>query len=567
MDANTSVGQNANSTVIEADSNMSQSVDESVEIDNERLDPTYVTRAQIPTNVEPARTRSYPLSLLNMHVAFFIKEPKTFKQAIECREKEKWLTAMREEHDSLVKNETWKLVDRPKDRNVVNNRWIFKVKQNSDGSVERYKARLVARGFTQEYGFDYLETFSPVVRFTSIRLILAEAAQRKMQLKQFDVRTAFLNGDLIEEIYMEQPTEFTDISDKVCKLQRSLYGLKQASRCWNKKFKDFIQLFGFITCKADSCVFVSRKNGQLTVLAIHVDDGLIISDSMECIESVLNFLCDKFEIKSMNVDCFLGLQIEQRKNGSIFVHQSTYANRILEKFNMKECNAVATPSDSNKVLHGFADSEPTKYPYREAVGSLMYLSVATRPDIMYAVAIVSRFLEKPTIVHVKAVKRIFKYLKNTINYGIFYVSGGESQLIGYSDADHAGDIETRRSTSGYIFKYNDGGIIWSSERQKSVSISTMEAEYIAASEAMKELVWIKRLLEEVMKDDLKIPMYFKRSKHIDIRYHFVREKFEEGAFVLEYVSSENMIADIFTKSLAKERFDCLRSLTGVVPRA
>lgn len=576
---------NANSTMVNAGDNTSQDVTEGdisgVETDNEQLDPTYVTRAQIPTNSEPPRTRSnFPLSLLNLHVALFANEPKTYKQAIECEENKKWSAAMRDEYESLVKNDTWKLVERPKNRNIVDNRWIFKVKQNSDGSIDRYKARLVARGFTQEYGFDYMETFSPVVRFTSIRIILSIAAQRKMKLRQFDVKTAFLNGDLKEEIYMEQPVGFSDGSDKVCKLQRSLYGLKQASRCWNEKFKNFIQLFGFIACKADPCVFVSRKNGQLIVLAIHVDDGLIISDSMESIECVLNFLRDQFEIKSMNVGCFLGLEIEQKSDGSIFVHQTNYAKRVLEKFNMENCNSVATPSDSNKVLHDFADSEPCKYPYREAVGSLMYLSVATRPDITYAVAIASRYLENPTVVHVNAIKRIFKYLKNTIHFGIFYVSGGENQLIGYSDADHAGDIETRRSTSGYIFKFNDGVISWSSERQKSVSISTMEAEYIAASEATRELVWIRRLLDEILENDLNVPLYFmdnqsaikliknpefhKRSKHIDIRYHFVREKFEEGEFVLEYVSSNNMIADIFTKPLPREKFNYLRTLTGVV---
>ena len=439
---------------------------------------------------------------------------------------------------------------------------------------------MVARGFTQEYGFDYEETFSPVVRFSSIRIMLAVAAQRKMRLKQFDVKTAFLNGDLKEEIFMKQPIGFSDGTDRVCKLQRSLYGLKQSSRCWNQKFKNFIQLFGFIACKADPCVFVSKKNGQLIILAIHVDDGLIAGDTDKSIDDVLNFLCDQFEIKSFNVGIFLGLEIEQRKDGSIFVHQTSYAKRVLSKFNMENCNSVATPSDSNKILHNFVDSEPSKYPYREAVGSLMYLSVATRPDITYAVAIASRYLENPTIVHENAVKRIFKYLKGTINLGIFYASGGENQLIGYSDADHAGDIETRRSTSGYIFKYNDGIISWSSERQKSVSISTMEAEYIAASEATKELVWIKRLLKEIFENELKMPIYFmdnqsairliknpefhKRSKHIDIRYHFVREKFEDDEFSLDYIPSKEMLADIFTKALPKDTFNYLRALTGVM---
>lgn len=469
------------------------------------------------------------------------------------------------------------MVDRPKDRNIIDDRWVFKVKRNSDDSVERHKARLVARGFSQEYGFDYWETFSPVVRFTSIRTILALAAQRRMKIKQFDVKTAFLNGDLEEEIYMEQPSGFSDGTNKVCKLQRSLYGLKQASRCWNRKFKEFIQLFGFVACGADSCVFVSRKDGKLTILAIHVDDGLIVSDDNQCIERALTHLQAHFEITSMKVGCFLGLEIEQRPDGSIFIHQSAYARRVLKRFNMDGCNPVMTPSDPNQVLHNFSESEPSGYPYREAVGSIMYLSVGTRPDITHAVAIASRYLEKPSIVHENAVKRILKYLKGTINFGILYLSTEEPQLIGYSDADHAGDVETRRSTSGHIFKLC-GGLI-SCERQKSVSISTMEAEYISASEAVRELVWLIRLLKELFMGELKKPLFFmdndsaikliknpefhKRSKHIDIRYHFIREKYNQNLFILNYVSTHEMIADMFTKALAKDKFQYFRSLTGM----
>lgn len=379
---------------------------------------------------------------------------------------------------------------------------------------------------------------------------------------------------------MQQPVGFSDGTDKVCKLQRSLYGLKQASRCWNEKFKNFIQLFGFVVCKSDACVFVSRKGGKLTILAIHVDDGLIVSDCTTLIEGVLNFLRDHFEIKSMDAGCFLGLQIERKSDGSIFIHQSSYASRVLSRFKMENCNGVATPSDTNKVLHDFVDSEASKYPYREAVGSLMYLSVGTRPDISHAVAMASRYLEKPTIAHENAVKRIFKYLKNTLNFGILYVSDEKSQIIGYSDADHAGDIETRRSTSGYAFKYSDGIISWTSERQKSVSISTMEAEYIAASEATRELVWLNRLFGEILAKNvnesilfmdnqsairlIKNPEFHKRSKHIDVRYHFIREKYEQNEFVLEYISSKEMIADIFTKAVPKEQFIYLRALTGIM---
>lgn len=573
---------NANDTMV-IDEDSFESVDDT--LDNERLDPTFSTRAQIPTDARPPSTRSgFPFSLLNHHVAFsvsriFTDEPKTFRQAMECEDKEMWVAAMKEEYLSLVKNETWKLVVRPSNRNVIDNRWVYKIKRNTDGSVERYKARLVARGFSQEYGFDYLETFSPVVRFTSIRTMLSIAAQRKMVLRQFDVKTAFLNGDLLEDIFMEQPAGFADGSNRVCKLQRSLYGLKQASRCWNQKFKNFISMFGFNACEADPCVFVSKQENKLTILAIHVDDGLIASDNKQNIDRVVHFLQEHFEIKAMPVGCFLGLEIDQRSNGSIFVHQSAYTKRVLNKFNMDNCNSVATPSDPNQVLHNFGESEKSTYPYREAVGSLMYLSVGTRPDITHAVGLASRYLENPTVVHENHVKRIFKYLKGTINFGLLYFNSEKLRLTTYSDADHAGDIETRRSTTGYVFMIGDGIVSWGSERQKSVSISTMEAEYMAASEATRELIWLKRLLREIIPITLEQPIFFmdnlsairlvknpefhKRSKHIEVRFHFIREKFENGEFSLEHIASCNMLADMFTKSLPKERFQYLRSLIGI----
>lgn len=571
----------ANESVITVDSSFESSNDTYEEADDTQADPTFTTKATVQEFDRPRTRSTHPFSMLNLHVAFMslVDEPKTFKQAIECNEKDKWIAAMKDEYTALVNNDTWRLVQRPLNRNVIDNRWVYKIKRNTDGSIDRYKARLVARGFSQEYGFDYMETFSPVVRFTSIRTILAIAAHRKMVLQQFDVKTAFLNGDLSEEIFMEQPAGFTDGTDKVCRLQRSLYGLKQASRCWNQKFKNFIKLFGFITCEADPCVFVSNKNDELIILAIHVDDGLIASDSKQCIERVMFFLQKHFEIKSMSVGVFLGLEIDRRKDGSIHVHQSSYVRKVLKRFNMENCNPVATPSDSNQVLHGFTESKASNYPYREAVGSLMYLSVGTRPDITHVVGIASRYLENPTTVHENHVKGIFKYLKGTINYGLLYFNSKKLRLTGYSDADHAGDIETRRSTTGYVFFLGDGTISWSSERQKSVSISTMEAEYMAASEATKELVWLKRLLNELIPEKLDKPMFLldnlsairlvknpefhKRSKHIDTRYHFIREKFKDDVFSLEHITTKEMRADIFTKAMPKQRFQYLRFLLGI----
>lgn len=515
-----------------------------------------------------------------MALLVFDEEPKSYKEAVMSDDSEKWLSAMEDEYNSLLENNTWILVEKPADQKVIDNKWIYKVKKNPGTSTERFKARLVGRGFTQEYGIDYLETFSPVVRFKSLRAILAIAACENMHMMQFDVKTAFLNGELVETVYMQQPIGFDDNSGRVCKLQRSLYGLKQASRCWNRKFTSFIEQFGFKVCDADPCVFVSHQNNDTLILAIYVDDGIVVGKSKEGVERVIAHLAQQFKITTMDVNCFLGFEIERRTDGSIFMHQTTYAMKILEKFRMNECNPVSVPSDPNQVLCKFDKSEESNFPYRQLVGSLLYLATATRPDISFAIGHVSRYMENPTIVHERALKRILKYIAGTVSHGITFQPSGNRQLIGYSDADYAGDVDTRKSTSGLAFFFNESIISWSSQLQQCVAQSTTEAEYVSASEATKELVSLRQLFDDLLPSQssnkaqfymdnksairlVKNPEYHKRTKHIDVRYHFIRKKFEEGFFNLHYVPTEEMIADIFTKALPRERFELLRTSMGI----
>lgn len=341
----------------------------------------------------------------------------------------------------------------------------------------------------------------------------------------------------------------------------------------------FIKLFGFKQCQADSCVFISRNNGSLTVMAIHVDDGLVVGETLSEVKSVTKYLNDHFEVKEMNVGCFLGLEVVQNSDKSIFVHQTTYAWKVLNRFNMQNCDGMATPSDTNQVLCSFGDSDKSAYPYRELIGSLMYLAIGTRPDIAHAVGVASRYLDKPTIVHEKAAKRILKYLKKSLNFGTLYPSSKTCELRAYSDADYAGDMDTRRSTSGFAFIFGGGVISWGSERQKSVSLSTTESEYMAASLCVQELIWLRKMFYEILdQGELKIalhmdnqsairlvknPEFHKRSKHIDIRYHFIRECFEKGLFTLDYISTEEMIADVFTKALPAQVFNDLIKKLGV----
>lgn len=521
------------------------------------------------------------MSMMACMAAFDIdNEPKNFDEAVKSQSKVEWQRAMEDEFDSLIKNKTWILVDKPEKQKVIDNKWVFKIKRNPNGSVVRYKARLVARGFNQQHGIDYEETFSPVVRFTSIRTMLSIAAKNRYTVKQFDVTTAFLYGDLEEEVYMKQPIGFSDNSDRVCKLQKSLYGLKQSSRCWNIKFKTFIEEFGFVATESDPCVFISSKSDDIVILAIYVDDGLIMGNNERDIDAVIEHLQKKFEVKTMELGCFLGIEIKQMNNGSIFIHQAAYAHKVLSKFEMNECKPVTVPADPNQVLHNFNDSEQASYPYRQLVGSLLYLAMATRPDIAFAISNVSRYLERPTTVHITAAKRILKYIKGTIDHGILYKNECDNKIIGYSDADYAGCLETRRSTTGFAFLIAGGVVSWCSKRQNSVSMSTTESEYVAASEAVMELTWLQRLVNELCYGQfrtahffmdnqsaeklVKNPVFHKRTKHIDTRYHFIREKYKGGLFKLDYVGTEEQMADLFTKALPRKRFVFFRVKLGIV---
>lgn len=508
------------------------------------------------------------------------EEPTTYTEAITCESAKDWMNAMYEEIGSLEKNETWTLVCKPTDRKVIKNRWVFKVKCKPNGSVDRFKARLVARGFSQVFGIDYKETFSPVVKYSSIRMILAVSACEKLKLRQFDIKTAFLNGDLNEDIYMEQPEGFDDSSGRVCLLNRSLYGLKQASRCWNQKFSLFLKKFNLVPSDYDSCVFMNSNSEHRIILAIYIDDGLIAASSEEDIESLLNYLQNEFEITSGSLDCYLGLEIIQCKNGDIRIHQNGYAQKILRKFKLENCNPISIPADPHHSMHAedHPKAERHAFPYREAVGSLMYLATATRPDIAFAISSASRHLENPQPCHWAAVKRIFRYIKGTAEYGLTFKSLKSLTLYAYSDADYAGDLETRRSTTGYVFNVGSGAISWCSQRQDTVAQSTTESEYIAASQSLKELIWLKNLLQEIVGSMnipklyidnqsaiklIKNPEFHRRTKHIDVKYHFIRENFEKHVFEPEYICTDNQLADILTKPLSKEKFERFRQLIGI----
>lgn len=515
------------------------------------------------------------------HAFVSLLEPQTYQDALKSSERKHWIAAMDDEVQSLQSNNTWVLAKLPEGRTAIDNRWVFKVKHKAGGGIERFKARLVIRGFRQRYGVDYEETFSPVVKFSSVRMILSMAAAEKWHLKQFDVKTAFLYGDLDETIYMKQPCGYSDNSERVCLLKKSLYGLKQASRCWNKKFSFFLRKFNFESSKADPCVFISDRSGRKLVLAIYIDDGLVAASNTEDINELLDYLKKHFEIKVCDVGYFLGLEILVNESGSIHLHQSTYAEKVLARYGMEASHPVAVPADTSiNSIEAHETVGAINFPFRESVGSLMYLAVATRPDISYAVSSVSRHLENPNQAAVNAVKRILRYIKSSYSHGIIFSSNLKINLTCFSDADFAGNIATRKSTSGYVCIMGGGAISWASQRQRCVALSTTESEYIAASQAVKELVWLSRLQKELIPDIqkpilymdnqsairlIKNPEFHNRTKHIDVRYHFIREKFESQMFELIYVKTEEQTADILTKPLARDKFSLFRTAMGIKP--
>lgn len=538
---------------------------------------------------KPARFEDFAMSVASDILQS--KEPSNFQEAIRGEDREHWLLAMERELKSLAKNNTWVLENLPKGKKAIPCKWVYKIKINPDGSVDKYKARLVIKGYSQKKGTDYDETFSPVAKSGTIRAVLSIAASQKMKLTQFDVCTAFLYGELNEEVFMKQPEGYVDGTNRVCRLQRSLYGLKQAPRCWNTRFVNYLIRLKFKKSDADPCLFIKKEGGHTLLLALYVDDGIIAYNNDVMKDTFIEDLKKEFEITVKPANYFLGLEIESYEDGSVRVNQKAYAMKILERFGMSECRPVSTPivketveigkdkEEYSKELGKDKEDNSKEFPYRQAVGALMYLMTGTRPDIAYAVGVISRTLENPNSSDVIRVKRIFRYLKGTLNYGITYKPGHKEGIIeAYSDADHGGDETTGRSTTGVVCLYAGGAVSWLSQRQSSVAISTTEAEIVAASEAAKELVWLKRLYEEVIElksipilnvdNEAAIrlarnPEFHRRTKHIRIRHFFVRELVLEEEIEVGKITTTLQAADLMTKPLFKPRLKCLQEIIGL----
>ncbi|KAK8505509.1 hypothetical protein V6N12_075851 [Hibiscus sabdariffa] len=466
-------------------------------------------------------------------------EPKTYQEAVSSPDSEKWFEAMRSEMDSMSNNQVWTLVEPPEGIKPIGCKWVFKKKTDMDGNVQTYKGRLVAKAAFHDY-----------------------------EIWQMDVKTVFLNGKLEEDVYVTQPEGFVtpENSGMVCKLQRSIYGLKQASRSWNLRFNDAIKEFGFIKNEDEPCVY--KVSGSIvSFLILYVDDILIIGNDIPTLQSIKAWLSSCFSMKDLGEATYiLGVKIyRDRSRRLLGLSQSTYIDKVLKRFSMEESKKGFLP-----MRHGISLSKEmcpstsqerermSQVPYASAIGSIMYAMICTRPDLSYALSMTSRYQSNPGESHWVAVKNILKYLRRTKD--VFLIYRGEEQLSikGYTDASFQTDKDDSRSQSGFVFYLNGGAVSWNSSKQDTVADSTTEAEYIVASEAPKEAVWIKKFITElgVVRH---IGFYgarsHQRSKHILRRFHHIREIIDRGDVEICKVHTDDNIADPLTKPLAQQKHD------------
>ncbi|KAJ9558245.1 LOW QUALITY PROTEIN: hypothetical protein OSB04_012859 [Centaurea solstitialis] len=565
------------------------------EIQHENVEPQSEPIEEVQTQDlrRSSRVRQEPdryLGFLVSQDSGDLNEPTSYGEAVSGNESEQWQEAMKAEMQSMYDNQVWELTDLPQHCRAVGRKWVFKKKTDMDGNVHTFKARLVAKGFTQTHGIDYDETFSPVAMLKSIRILMAISAYFNYEIWQMDVKTAFLNGKLTEDVYMEQPEGFEDPKNpnKVCKLLKSIYGLKQASRSWNLHFDERIKEFGFAKSEFEPCVYTKFSGSIVTFLVLYVDDILLIGNDVPTLQNVKSWLSRCFQMKDLGEAAYiLGIKIyRNRSKRLIGLSQSTYIDKILKRFRMDESKKGFIPMQHGIVLSktqcpvSSQDQDRMKsVPYASAIGSIMYAMLCTRPDVAYSVSVTSRYQQNPGEPHWVAVKNILKYLRRTKDmFLVFRGSEDEISVTGYSDASFQTDRDDFRSRSGYVFTLNGGTILWKSSKQDTIADSTTEAEYIAASDAAKEAVWLRNFLSDlrvvasvsrpidIFCDNsgavaqAKEPREHHKSRH---KYHLIREIIGRGDVRICKILTEENVADPLTKPLARVKHEAHANSIGM----
>ena len=408
---------------------------------------------------------------------------------------------MRKKIEAIKKNSTWDLVKPPQKCRPIGVKWIYKTKRNSTREITRYKARLVAKSYNQKRGIDYDEVFSPVARAESIPIVIALAAQLKWNLHHLDVKSAFLNSEIEEEIYLNQPEGFIKKAkeDYVLKLKKALYGLKQAPRACNYKLDDTLKSRGFIKSVSDQAVYTSSSKEHTLLVGVYVDDLIISRSNTKGIEEFKSSMKTKFKITDFGLlNSYLGIEVIQKKT-KIKMCQTNYALKSLGEFNMKDCNPVKTPMECLLKLNREGGVEVESTLFRKLIDSLRYLTL-TRPDLLFLVSYLSRFMSKPHSNHMAAVKRVLRYIKGTSDYGLVCESDKVCRLMGYCDSDYRGDLDDRKSTSGYIFIYGSKPLAWNCCKQKVIALSSCEVEFLSSTLAVCQGLWIRRFMHELIGD-------------------------------------------------------------------
>ncbi|GLB33225.1 putative protein with domain of unknown function (DUF4219) [Lyophyllum shimeji] len=524
-------------------------------------------------------------------------EPKTWREAKASADAKRWEEGYREELKSLKEMGVYELVPRsavPRGHKVRKGRPVFKIKRDENGKAVRFKVRLVFKGYEQIYGKDYTKTTSPTARMESWRILLHIAATRGWDATQIDVKTAFLYGLLPEDEvqYMEQPEGFEEEGkeDWVWRLVRGLYGMKQSGRIWNKTLNENMIAWGFTRLACESCIYYRRTDSGTVIAAVHVNDFLSIASSKAENDRFKDQMQQVWTISDLGIPKYVvGIGIEwDRQNSTVRLSQTALIDKIISQFGQKDATPLSLPMDPGQKLRrgdrselSEADKEQlARTPYRSLVGALLYLAISTRPDIAYAVQQLTQYVDSYTLTHWHAAIRLVRYLKGTRDLKLHL--GGQAPIapVGFTDSDWANCLDTRRSVGGYAWNLGSGVISWAARKQKTVAASSCEAEYMAAFESAQECIWLRALLKGIGLDPTTTPtpiccdntatislsedpLLHSRVKHVDIKYHFLRERVQSGEITVKYINTKDNVADLFTKALPSPLFLRLRPLLGL----
>ncbi|POM64196.1 Retrotransposon Tca5 Polyprotein [Phytophthora palmivora] len=518
------------------------------------------------------------------HAMAAVDVPQSYAEAMNSPDAARWKEAIRAELRAHFRNRTWDIVRRPPGVKVIGFKWVFALKHDEHGNITRFKARVVALGFLQTYGVNYSETYSPVASMATVRLFLAICCQLGYRIKQFDIETAFLNGSLDEEVYMKVPQGLNVADGNVCRLRRSLYGLKQAAAAWYRTISDVFLKAGFRQCRSDSCLFVRSGRRSPVFVVLYVDDLLVSCADEADADEVEKALSKHFKVKSLGDTKFiLGMEVQyNRQEGTLLLKQTQFIARMLKNFRQTDSFPVRNPNVPGQDLHPSSQSTiHLDKPNRELIGSLLYVANETRPDICISTSQLSQFLESPQEIHWRAAIRVLRYLKGTITAGLQFRRDGErvGTMVAFSDANWAGDVTSRRSTSGVLVKIAGGPVVFKSKKQTAVALSTAEAEYMALAVVTQEVIWLRQLLGEMGFQQLPATTVFvdnkaaisiatnqggvSRAKHIDLRLHFVRDHVARNNICIKHTPSTSQQADFLTKVLPTPQFTNLTKMCGV----